>query len=164
MSNNLVTVAYIAATALFILSLGGLSYQETAKRGNVYGIIGMVVAMLAAASVSQGYGIQAGSIGIGVLVGILAASRVAMTSMPEMVALLNSFVGLAAVLIAFAEYLQPGTGYAGAEALIHRGEIYLGVFIGTVTFVGSLVAVGKLQEIIPSRAILLPVRPVLNLS
>lgn len=163
MSNNLVTVAYIAASALFILSLGGLSYQETAKRGNVLGIIGMAIAFIATVAVSQGYEIQFGAIAVGVLIGILAASRVAMTAMPEMVALLNSFVGLAAVLVGFAEYIQPATT-VGIEEVIHRVEIYLGAFIGMVTFTGSLVAVGKLQGILPSRSMLLPARHVLTIS
>ena len=163
MSNNLVTVAYIAASALFILSLGGLSQQETAKRGNVLGIIGMAIAFIATAAVSQGYEVQAGAISVGVLIGILVASRVAMTAMPEMVALLHSFVGLAAVLVGYSEYLQPAS-FAGIEEIIHRIEIYVGIFIGMVTFTGSMVAVGKLRRIIPSRAILLPIRHVLTIS
>ena len=164
MSNNLVTVAYIAASALFILSLGGLSYPETAKRGNLLGILGMAIAFIATATLCQGYPIQLSSIALGILVGVLAASRVAMTAMPEMVALLNSFVGLAAVLVGFAEYLQPSTTLVGVEEIIHRVEIYAGVFIGMVTFTGSLVAVGKLQGILPSRAVLLPARHVLTIS
>ncbi|MEB3289819.1 MAG: NAD(P)(+) transhydrogenase (Re/Si-specific) subunit beta [Leptolyngbya sp.] len=164
MSNNLVTVAYIAASALFILSLSGLSNQATAKRGNLLGIFGMAIAFLATALISQGYPIQLSSIGLGVLVGTLAASRVAMTAMPEMVALLNSFVGLAAVLVGFAEYLQPSSTLVGAEVLIHRIEIYAGVFIGMVTFTGSMIAVAKLQSIVPSRAVLLPARHVITIS
>ncbi|MFM7472229.1 MAG: NAD(P)(+) transhydrogenase (Re/Si-specific) subunit beta [Nodosilinea sp.] len=158
MANPFVTTAYIAASILFILSLSGLSTQETAKRGNLLGILGMVIAFLATALISQGYPVQIGSIGLGILVGVLAASRVAMTAMPEMVALLNSFVGLAAVLVGFAEYLQPGTASGGLEETIHRLEIYIGVFIGMVTFTGSMVAVGKLQALLPSRAVLLPAR------
>ncbi|HEY9762250.1 MAG TPA: NAD(P)(+) transhydrogenase (Re/Si-specific) subunit beta [Trichocoleus sp.] len=164
MSNNLLMVAYIAASALFIFSLGGLSYKETAKRGNLYGIGGMVVAFLATALVCQGYWIQGLSLGLGVIVGVWAANIVPMTTMPEMVALLNSFVGLAAVLIGYAEYLRPGTGYQGIEHTIHLVEIYSGVFIGMVTFTGSLLAVGKLQGIVPSKPLLLPVRHVLNIS
>jgi H+-translocating NAD(P) transhydrogenase subunit beta len=158
MSNNLVTVAYIAASALFILSLSGLSHQDTAKRGNLLGVLGMAIAFLATAFISQGYAIQASSIGLGILVGVLAASRVAMTAMPEMVALLNSFVGLAAVLVGFAEYLQPSAAMVGMDETIHRVEIYAGVFIGMVTFTGSMVAVAKLQALVPSRAVLLPAR------
>ncbi|MFM7221520.1 MAG: NAD(P)(+) transhydrogenase (Re/Si-specific) subunit beta [Nodosilinea sp.] len=158
MTNTFVSTAYIAASVLFILSLSGLASQDTAKRGNLLGVLGMAVAFLATALISQGYPIQLGSIGLGVLVGVVAASRVAMTAMPEMVALLNSFVGLAAVLVGFAEYLQPSTAAVGMEDTIHRVEIYLGVFIGMVTFTGSLVAVGKLQALLPSRAVLLPAR------
>jgi NAD(P) transhydrogenase subunit beta len=158
MTNTFVSTAYIAASVLFILSLSGLASQDTAKRGNLLGVLGMAVAFLATAMISQGYPIQLGSIGLGVLVGVVAASRVAMTAMPEMVALLNSFVGLAAVLVGFAEYLQPSTAAVGMEETIHRVEIYLGVFIGMVTFTGSLVAVGKLQALLPSRAVLLPAR------
>ena len=164
MSNNLVTVAYIAASALFILSLSGLSNQATAKRGNLLGIFGMAIAFLATALISQGYPIQLSSIGLGVLVGTLAASRVAMTAMPEMVALLNSFVGLAAVLVGFAEYLQPSSAMVGMDEIIHRIEIYAGVFIGMVTFTGSVIAVAKLQSIVPSRAVLLPARHFFTIS
>jgi NAD(P) transhydrogenase subunit beta len=164
MSNNLVTVAYIAASALFILSIGGLSHPESAKRGNWLGMVGMGIAFLATAVISQGYPVQAGSIGIGILIGVLAASRVAMTAMPEMVAFLNSFVGLAAVLVGFAEYLQPTSTLIGIEETIHQIEIYVGVFIGIVTFTGSMVAVCKLQGIVPSRSVLLPARHVLTIS
>ncbi len=164
MSNNLVTTAYIAASALFILSLSGLSQTETAKRGNWLGIIGMAIAFAATAFISQGYSVQASSIGLGVLVGVVAASRVAMTAMPEMVAFLNSFVGLAAVLVGFAEYLQPSSTLMGIEETIHRIEIYAGVFIGVVTFTGSIVAVGKLQGILPSRSVLLPARHGLTIA
>ncbi|WOD37896.1 NAD(P)(+) transhydrogenase (Re/Si-specific) subunit beta [Nodosilinea sp. E11] len=164
MENNLVTTAYIAASALFILSLAGLSQPESAKRGNLLGMVGMAVAFAATAAISQGYPIQLGSIGLGVIVGALAASRVAMTDMPEMVALLNSFVGLAAVLVGFAEYLQPSAALVGADVIIHRVEIFVGVFIGIVTFTGSMVAVAKLRGWVPSRAVLLPARHVFTLG
>ncbi|MBE9159576.1 NAD(P)(+) transhydrogenase (Re/Si-specific) subunit beta [Nodosilinea sp. LEGE 06152] len=164
MENNLVTTAYIVASALFILSLAGLSQPETAKRGNLLGILGMAIAFAATAAISQGYPIQIGSIGLGVLIGVLAASRVAMTDMPEMVALLNSFVGLAAVLVGFAEYLQPSAALSGGDVIVHRVEIYIGVFIGIVTFTGSMIAVAKLRGWVPSRAVLLPARHVLTLG
>ncbi|MBU6229605.1 MAG: NAD(P)(+) transhydrogenase (Re/Si-specific) subunit beta [Cyanobacteria bacterium REEB459] len=164
MTTPFVTTAYIAASILFILSLSGLSTQATAKGGNLLGVLGMAIAFLATALISQGYPIQIGSIGLGILVGVLAASRVAMTAMPEMVALLNSFVGLAAVLVGFAEYLQAGSAGAGLEETIHRIEIYIGVFIGMVTFTGSMVAVGKLQALLPSRAVLLPARHLLTMA
>ncbi|HIK43275.1 MAG TPA: NAD(P)(+) transhydrogenase (Re/Si-specific) subunit beta [Leptolyngbyaceae cyanobacterium M65_K2018_010] len=164
MSNNLVTVAYIAASVLFILSLSGLSHQDTAKRGNWLGMLGMAIAFLATALLCQGYPIQASAIGLGLFVGVVAAARVAMTAMPEMVAFLNSFVGLAAVLVGFAEYLQPSTALGGMDATLHRIEIYAGVFIGMVTFTGSMVAVGKLQAILPSRSVLLPARHILTIA
>ncbi len=164
MENNLVTTAYIVASALFILSLAGLSQPETATRGNLLGILGMAIAFAATAGISQGYPIQISSIGLGVLVGVLAAARVAMTDMPEMVALLNSFVGLAAVLVGFAEYLQPSAALVGGDVTIHRVEIYVGVFIGIVTFTGSVVAVAKLRGWVPSRAVLLPARHVFTLG
>ncbi|PSN11926.1 NAD(P) transhydrogenase subunit beta [filamentous cyanobacterium CCP5] len=164
MENNLVTTAYIVASALFILSLAGLSQPETAKKGNLLGILGMAIAFAATAAISQGYPIQIGSIGLGVLVGVLAASRVAMTDMPEMVALLNSFVGLAAVLVGFAEYLQPSAALSGGDVIVHRVEIFVGVFIGIVTFTGSMIAVAKLRGWVPSRAVLLPARHVLTLG
>ncbi|MEO1070244.1 MAG: NAD(P)(+) transhydrogenase (Re/Si-specific) subunit beta, partial [Cyanobacteria bacterium J06638_6] len=164
MENNLIPTAYIVASALFILSLAGLSQPETAKRGNLLGILGMAIAFGATAAISQGYPVQLGSIGLGVMVGVLAASRVAMTDMPEMVALLNSFVGLAAVLVGFAEYLQPSAALTGADVTIHRVEIYVGVFIGIVTFTGSMIAVAKLRGWVPSRSVLLPARHVLTLG
>ncbi|MFQ4135350.1 NAD(P)(+) transhydrogenase (Re/Si-specific) subunit beta [Nodosilinea sp. PGN35] len=164
METNLVTTAYIAASALFILSLAGLSQPESAKRGNLLGMVGMAVAFGATAFISQGYPIQLGSIGLGVMVGALAASRVAMTDMPEMVALLNSFVGLAAVLVGFAEYLQPSAALTGGDVLVHRVEIFIGVFIGIVTFTGSMIAVAKLRGWVPSRAVLLPARHGLTLG
>ena len=140
MSNNLVTVAYIAASALFILSLGGLSNQESAGKGNIYGIIGMLIAFVATAlspAVSgSGYALLGGAILPAAIIGAILASRVAMTSMPELVAILHSFVGLAAVLVGIANYLQPESSLVGVEETIHQIEIYVGVFIGAVTFTG----------------------------
>lgn len=166
MSNNLLTVAYISASALFILSLGGLSNQETARRGNLFGIIGMAIALVATALSTQvtGYTTLAGAIVPGAIIGSVLAARVAMTSMPELVAILHSFVGLAAVLVGFANYLQPESGLVGAEATIHEIEIYIGIFIGAVTFTGSIVAFGKLSAIIGSKPLLLPARHFLNIS
>jgi NAD(P) transhydrogenase subunit beta len=165
MSTNLVTVAYIAASILFILSLGGLSNQETAKRGNLYGIAGMAIAFIATALSAQvsNYGLLMAAILPAILVGALVASRVVMTAMPELVAILHSFVGLAAVLVGVGNYLQPAHGLVGAEATIHQVEIYIGVFIGAVTFTGSVVAFGKLRALISSKSLLLPGRHFLNL-
>lgn len=166
MSNSLITVAYIAAIALFILSLGGLSNQETARKGNVYGIIGMLLAFGATALGSQvrGYGLLISVILPGAIAGAIVASRVAMTSMPELVAMLHSFVGLAAVLVGIGNYLSPDAALVGAEETIHRIEIYVGVFIGAITFTGSIVAFGKLRAIIGSKPLMLPARHLLNLG
>ncbi|MGD1899264.1 MAG: Re/Si-specific NAD(P)(+) transhydrogenase subunit beta [Phormidesmis sp.] len=170
MSNNLVTVAYIAAIVLFILSLGGLSNQETAKRGNLYGIIGMALAIGATAFGAgvTNYGVLLAVIVPGVIIGALLASRVEMTEMPELVAVLHSFVGLAAVLVGIGNYLQAPTdmtpSLVGAEETIHMVEIYVGVFIGAVTFTGSVVAFGKLKAIISSKPLMLPARHLLNIG
>ncbi|MGI0489098.1 Re/Si-specific NAD(P)(+) transhydrogenase subunit beta [Pantanalinema rosaneae CENA516] len=164
MSNNLLTVAYIAASALFILSLAGLSNQETARKGNVFGIAGMLIAFIATAVSSvSAYGLLTGVVLPGAIVGAILASRVAMTSMPELVAILHSFVGLAAVLVGFANYLSPDASLQGVEATIHEIEIYIGVFIGAITFTGSIIAFGKLRGILSSKPLTLPARHLLNL-
>ncbi len=166
MSNNLVAVAYIAASALFILSLGGLSNQETARQGNTFGIIGMAIAFVATALSAQvnGYGVLVAAIVPGAIIGSILAARVAMTSMPELVAILHSFVGLAAVLVGLATYLQPENGLTGVEATIHELEIYIGIFIGAVTFAGSVVAFGKLNGSFGSKPLMLPARHLINIS
>ena len=166
MTNSLLTVAYIAASILFILSLGGLSNQESARRGNLYGIAGMVIAFVATAFSSQvsGYATLIAVILPGAIIGVIVASRVAMTEMPELVAILHSFVGLAAVLVGIANYLNPDTGLTGAEETIHQLEIFIGVFIGAVTFTGSVVAFGKLRALISSKPLMLPGRHLLNIG
>jgi H+-translocating NAD(P) transhydrogenase subunit beta len=166
MSPSLVTVAYIAASALFILSLSGLSNQETARRGNTYGIVGMLIALVATALRPDlsGYGMLAAAIVPGAIIGAILAARVAMTSMPELVAILHSFVGAAAVLVGFASYLAPPAGLTGAEATIHEVEIYVGVFVGAITFTGSVVAFGKLKGIVTGRPLILPARHAINIA
>jgi NAD(P) transhydrogenase subunit beta len=176
MAQGLVTVAYIAATVLFILSLGGLSNPETSRRGNAYGMIGMTVAVgatilgLAYASfIARGhaigpFGLLVGALLAGTVVGALLAARVKMTQMPELVAILHSFVGLAAVLVGYANYLDPGAHLTGAERTIHLVETYLGILIGAVTFSGSVVAFGKLSGRIGGKPLLLPARHWLNLA
>ncbi|MEL6472175.1 MAG: Re/Si-specific NAD(P)(+) transhydrogenase subunit beta [Cyanobacteria bacterium J06623_4] len=166
MSNNFVTVAYIVAIVLFILSLGGLSNQETAKRGNLYGIVGMALAIGATAFGAgvTNYAALVAVIVPGVVIGAILAARVEMTEMPELVAVLHSFVGLAAVLVGIGNYLQPESGLVGAEETIHLIEIYVGVFIGAVTFTGSVVAFGKLRAIISSKPLMLPGRHLLNIG
>jgi H+-translocating NAD(P) transhydrogenase subunit beta len=168
MSEGLVTVAYLGATILFILSLGGLSNQETARRGNLYGIIGMAIAILATV---LGPRVSGGGIVlimlamlIGGSVGLYAARKVQMTQMPELVALMHSLVGLAAVFVGLASYIDPTTAFTGAEKTIHEVEIYIGILIGAVTFSGSLIAFGKLSGKIGGKPLLLPGRHWLNLA
>jgi NAD(P) transhydrogenase subunit beta len=165
MTQGLITVSYIGAAILFILSLGGLSQQETARRGNIYGIVGMAIAIVAtvAGLHAGGFGILLPAMLVGALIGIAVASKVEMTQMPQLVAMLHSFVGLAAVLVGFASYLDPNSHFEGAEKIIHEIEIYLGVFIGAVTFTGSIVAFGKLQGVISGKPLMLPARHWLNL-
>src|ERR1041385_2767498 len=146
MSTTLQTAAYVGATILFILSLGGLSNPETSRRGNLYGMIGMAIAVLATVFAPQvtsvGYPWIAGALAAGAVIGIFAARTVRMTQMPELVALMHSLVGLAAVLIGYANYIDPAaTGHLqGAEKTIHELEIYVGILIGAITFSGSIIA------------------------
>ncbi|GAP94997.1 Re/Si-specific NAD(P)(+) transhydrogenase subunit beta [Leptolyngbya sp. NIES-2104] len=165
MFDSLSNVAYIAASALFILSLSGLSNQETAQRGNWYGIAGMSIAFLATVLRSDvtGYGVLAAVILPGAIIGAILAGRVAMTEMPELVAMLHSFVGMAAVLVGIANHLQPQT-LTGAEAAIHQVEVFVGVFIGAVTFTGSIVAFGKLRGLVSSKPLMIPGRHFLNIG
>jgi NAD(P) transhydrogenase subunit beta len=166
MTHGLLSVSYIAASILFILALGGLSHQETARRGNVYGIIGMTIALTATIWGAQvtSYAALFGIMAISAIIGIIVAARVQMTAMPELVAMLHSFVGLAAVLVGFANYLDPSTHFQGVERTIHEVEIYLGVLIGAVTFTGSVIAFGKLHALITSKPMYLPARHWLNLG
>src|SRR5688572_122378 len=165
MQQSLITIAYIAASALFILSLGGLSRQETARRGNWYGIIGMVIALVAtgAAMSTGGLPVLAAALIPGLVIGAILASRVQMTSMPELVAILHSFVGLAAVLVGFATYLGPHTNMTAAEKNIHTAEVFIGVCIGSVTFTGSVIAFLKLRGSVSGKPLLLPARHIINL-
>lgn len=164
MQNSLVTIAYIAASALFILSLGGLSRQETARRGNLYGILGMLIALVATAfAIRDGNYILLIAVLIpGAIIGALVASRVQMTAMPQLVAILHSFVGAAAVLVGFATYLGAHE-VAEAEKLIHLAEIFIGVCIGSITFTGSVIAFAKLQGTISGKPLLIPGRHIINL-
>ena len=164
-NEGLVTVSYIAATILFILSLGGLSSPETARRGNLYGMVGMTIAILATIlgpRVSSLVPIVIAML-IGGSLGGYAAQKVKMTEMPELVAAMHSLVGLAAVLIGFANYFDPTVHFEGAEQAIHATEIYLGILIGAVTFSGSVIAFGKLSGRIGGKPVLLPGRHVINL-
>jgi len=169
MSATLVTVSYVGAAILFILSLGGLSHPEGSRRGNVYGIIGMIIAVVATVAgpnvTASGYPWIIAAMVVGATVGLYAARIVKMTQMPELVALMHSLVGLAAVLVGFANYIDPAASahYQGAEKTIHQIEIYIGVLIGAVTFSGSVIAFGKLSAKISGKPMLLPARHWLNL-
>src|SRR3954447_4994725 len=165
MAAGFITVSYIGAAILFILSLAGLSQQETARRGNIYGFIGMVIAIVVTilALRSGNYAVLFPAMIVGALIGVFVASRVEMTQMPQLVAILHSFVGLAAVLVGLSSYLDPGAHFEGTEKTIHEVEIFLGVFIGAITFTGSIVAFGKLQGTISGKPLTLPGRHWLNL-
>jgi NAD(P) transhydrogenase subunit beta len=165
MPDTVVTVSYLVAGLLFIFSLGGLSAQESARRGNLYGIVGMAIAILAT-MLGPGvgsYAVLLAMLALGGAVGATLAARVQMTAMPQLVAILHSFVGAAAVLVGFAITMQSDAAYSGTEAVIHRAETYVGIFVGAVTFTGSVVAFGKLQGVIRSRPLLLPGRHLLNI-
>lgn len=166
MTIGIQTAAYLFASILFILSLGGLSSQESAKRGVLYGIVGMLIAIIAtvlgAGIEGQTYIILA--IAIASVIGIMLARKVEMTAMPQLVAILHSFVGLAAVLVGFGSYLDPEThALQGAAHIIHLTEVYIGVFIGAITFTGSIIAWGKLEGKIRSKALLYPGRHAVNI-
>jgi len=167
MSGGLVTAAYIVAAILFIFSLAGLSKHETSKQGNIFGVVGMAIALIATI-----FGPDSSNVGwiivamvIGGAIGIYLAKKVEMTEMPELVAVLHSFVGLAAVLVGFNSFIehQPGSMEHVMEN-IHLTEVFLGIFIGAVTFTGSIVAFGKLRGTISSKPLMLPSRHKLNLA
>ncbi len=168
LSEGIVTVSYIGATILFILALGGLSTQETARKGNLYGMLGMAIAIVATVLGLEyiNYEVIVGAIVIGGLVGLVLARKVEMTQMPELVAILHSMVGLAAVLVGYVTFLDLGASQAmtGVEKTIHEIEIYIGILIGAVTFSGSVIAYGKLSAKISGNAMLLPARHWLNLA
>lgn len=166
-SSQVQLASYLFASILFILSLGGLSSQESAKRGVLYGIAGMIIAIL---STVLGEGVQGHiyiivAIAIASVIGLLLARKVEMTSMPQLVAILHSFVGLAAVLVGFGSYLDPHTAaMIGTAHTIHLVEIFIGVFIGAITFTGSIIAWGKLDGKIRSKALVYPGRHLVNIA
>ncbi|MGB5291978.1 MAG: Re/Si-specific NAD(P)(+) transhydrogenase subunit beta [Lysobacterales bacterium] len=165
---GIISVSYIIATILFILALGGLSNQETARRGNWYGIIGMAIALVATilGIVTANYIPLFVALLIGGSIGLIAARRVQMTQMPELVAILHSLVGLAAVAVGFANFMDPDrlAHYLGVELTIHDIETYLGILIGAVTFSGSVIAFGKLSGRMSGSPLTLPGRHVFNLA
>ena len=165
MTIGLQTAAYLSATVLFILALGGLSNQEKAKRAVWYGIIGMAIAVVAtiadsSVSISE---LLIGAIVIGTVIGVVVALRVEMTGMPQLVAALHSFVGLAAVFIGINSDLDPPELATNAHRIIHEVEVFLGVFIGAITFTGSIVAYGKLAGKLGGKALILPGRHLWNI-
>ena len=170
MSSSLSTVSYIGATILFILCLGGLSNQETSRRGNLYGMIGMAIAVVATIFgvqvTSAGLPYIVGAMAVGAATGLYLARMVQMTQMPELVAFMHSMVGLAAMLVGYANFVDPAVSVSltPAENAIHEIEMYLGVLIGAVTFSGSVIAFGKLSARITGKPVLLPGRHLLNLA
>jgi NAD(P) transhydrogenase subunit beta len=168
LTSGLTSVAYLGAAILFILSLGGLSNPETSRRGNLYGIIGMTIAVLATVLgprvSAAGIPWIIGAMVAGGAIGLIAAKKVQMTQMPELVALMHSLVGLAACLVGYASYVDTSITFSGAEKAIHEIEIYVGVLIGAVTFSGSIIAFGKLSGKIGGKPLLLPARHWLNLA
>ena len=166
LSSNIVTAIYIAASVLFILSLGGLSNQEKAKRAVWFGIVGMALAVFGTVFGPQvsGFIWIIPMILIGSIIGVIVAQRVEMTGMPQLVAALHTFVGLAAVFIGINSHIDPPSGLIGAELIIHDVEVFVGVFIGAVTATGSVIAYGKLSGSIDGKALLLPARNWLNLA
>ena len=170
-SNGFISAAYIVAALLFVFSLAGLSKQQTAQQGNLFGMVGMAIALLATIldpRVSNVLVIIVAMV-IGSGIGLRLANKVEMTEMPELVAILHSFVGLAAVLVGFNSYFDAGhdvitTAAQHTAMKIHLAEVFLGIFIGAVTFTGSIVAFGKLRGIINSSALMLPHRHKMNLA
>ena len=166
-SEQIQTAAYLFAGILFILSLGGLSSQESAKRGVLYGIVGMLIAIIATVLGEgvQGYIYIIAAVVIASIIGLLVARKVEMTAMPQLVAILHSFVGLAAVLVGFGAYLDPHIQtLTGATHSIHLVEIFIGVFIGAITFTGSVIAWGKLDGKIRSKPLIYPGRHAVNIG
>ncbi len=171
--SGLLTVAYLVAGVLFIRSLGGLSKQETAQKGNLFGIVGMVLAVVITAaswiiaddvsSRLNGLALLLGAAVVGGVIGAGLARRVEMTGMPELVAVLHSFVGLAAVLVGFSSYLRPASApHAGVEHTVHAIEIWVGIAVGAITLTGSIVAWAKLKGTLSGKPLLLPGRHALN--
>jgi len=172
-SEGIQTAAYLFASVLFILSLGGLSSQESAKRGVMYGIVGMAIAIL---STVLGGGVNGHiyiiiALAIASVIGIIVARKVEMTSMPQLVAILHSFVGLAAVLVGFGSYFEyfpigditATASLHGSELTIHLVEVFIGIFIGAITFTGSIIAWGKLDGKIMSKPLAYKGRHLVNI-
>ncbi len=160
MDGQMINAIYLGAAMLFILALGGLSSNENARRGNLYGMLGMGLAIVATLLIPEvnNYGVIAACMAVGAVAGFILAKKVQMTQMPQLVAILHSLVGLAAVSVGYATFFDTEMRFSGAEKVIHDIEIYVGVLIGALTFSGSVVAFGKLSAMIPSKPLLLPMR------
>ena len=166
MTPSLLATSYLGAAVLFIMSLNGLSHPETARRGNLFGAIGMIIAVLAVAIHASliTSPLLIGAVLLAGIIGAFVATRVSMTAMPQLVAILHSFVGAAAVLVGLSNQLHPVALLVGSEKTIHDVETCLGVFIGALTFTGSVIAWGKLQGVIRSKPLMIPGRHILNLT
>ncbi|RLA24671.1 MAG: Re/Si-specific NAD(P)(+) transhydrogenase subunit beta [Gammaproteobacteria bacterium] len=166
MSPGFIIMSYVVASILFILSLSGLSHQETSRRGNYYGMAGMAIALCATilSDSVDSYIILIIALAIGGVIGTKAAIKVEMTQMPELVAIMHSLVGMAAVLVGYANFIDSSFGLEGIEKTIHEVEIYIGIFIGAVTFSGSVIAFGKLCGKIDGKPYMIPGRHWLNLG
>jgi NAD(P) transhydrogenase subunit beta len=166
-SAGVANVAYLGAIVLFILALGGLSHPESSRRGNIYGITGMSIALIVSilSAVTNNMELLLGALVIGGGIGLYLAKKVQMTEMPELVAILHSLVGLAACFVGFANFFDIAVWdrYVGVEKVIHDVETYIGIFIGAVTFSGSIIAFGKLSGRISGKPLMLPLRHWLNL-
>ena len=160
MSSGLINAIYLGAAVLFILALGGLSSNDNAKRGNLYGMLGMALAVVATifSDAVTNYWIIVICMVPGAIFGFILARKVQMTQMPQLVAILHSLVGMAAVLVGYSTYFDPKMQFEGAEKVIHDLEIYIGIYIGAMTFSGSVIAFGKLSAMINSKPVLLPAR------
>ena len=166
LSNEVVRALYIISAVLFILTLGGLSNQETSRRGNNYGILAMSIAIFATIfgpQVTNNYSVLIILLLLGGSFGLFLAKKVQMTEMPELVAILHSLVGLAAVLVGIVNYINPIQDYIGIEKTIHLSEVYIGIFISMVTFSGSVIAFGKLSGKVSGNPLTLPGKHYLNL-
>lgn len=166
LDQSMATIAYVAAAILFVFSLGGLSNQETSRRGNLFGITGMLLAIAATffGYMNGGFVLMLVAIIPAVLIGAVLAARVPMTGMPELVAMLHSFVGIAAMLVGISSYIEPGVHVATGNELVHLIEIFVGVLIGAITFTGSIIAFLKLRGSMSGKPLMLPGRHFLNLG
>ena len=160
--SNFTAISYLVSSVLFILALKGLSSPTTSRQGNVYGMVGMALAVITTfliPSFKPVYWLIGGAIIAGAIIGSIAAQRVQMTKMPELVALMHSFVGLSAVLIAIAAVFNPAQAHSGAQKI----ELFIGAFIGAITFTASIIAFGKLSGKVSGKPVSFSGQHLLNL-